>query len=68
MGICGFAGSLIFCSIAVNKIILSCGVAVISNRTVCGVSRFKPKVLTVKRNNLRTLCGVVVYYLTVLTY
>ena len=67
MGICGFAGSLIFCSIAVNKI-PSCGVAVISNRTVCGVSRFKPKVLTVKRNNLRTLCGVVIYYLTVVTY
>ena len=59
--------SLIFCGIAVNKI-PSCGVAVISNRTVCGVSNFKPTVLTVKRGNLRTLCGVVVYYLTVVTY
>ena len=31
---------------------------------VCGVSGFKP---TVKRNNLRTLCGVVVYHLAVVT-
>ena len=40
-----------------------CGVAVL-NRAVCGVSRFKP---TVKRNNLITLCGVVVYHLAVVT-
>ena len=62
MGICGVAVSIVFflCGVAVNKI-PSRGVAVISNRTVCGVR------CSVKKDFLRTLCGVVVYCLTHLT-
>ena len=42
MGICGVAVSLVFlCGVAVNKIPTR-GVAVISNRTGCGVFDFKP--------------------------
>ena len=49
MGICGVAVPLIFlCGVAVNKI-PSRGVAVISNRTVCGVFDFKPAMFGEKR-------------------
>ena len=66
MGICGVAVSLIFwCGVAVNKI-PSRGVAVISNRTVCGVFHFKPAMFAEKKF-LQTLNGVLVYCLTHLT-
>ena len=55
---CGDAN--FFC--AVNKI-PSRDVAVISNRTACGVFDFKPAMFGEKKF-LRTLCGVVVYCLT----
>ena len=59
MGICG---------VAVSLIVFFCGVAVILNGTVCGVSGLKPRYgIRVKRNNLRTLCGVQVYHLAVVT-
>ena len=49
MGICGVAVWLVFlCGVAVNKI-PSRGVAVISNRTVCGVFDFKPAMFGEKR-------------------
>ena len=49
MGICGVAVSLVFfCGVAVNRI-PSRGVAVISNRTVCGVFDFKPAMFGEKR-------------------
>ena len=49
MGICGVAVPLIFlCGVAVNKI-PSRGVAVISNRTVCGVFDFKPAMFGEKK-------------------
>ena len=60
MGICGVAVSLVFlCGVAVNKIPFR-GVAVISNRTVCGVFYFNLR-CSVKNDFLRTLCGVLVY-------
>ena len=49
MGICGVAVSLVFlCGVAVNKI-PSRGVAVISNRMVCGIFDFKPAMFGEKR-------------------
>ena len=49
MGICGVAVWLVFlCGVAVNKI-PSRGVAVISNRTVCGVFDFEPAVFGEKK-------------------
>ena len=49
MGICGVAVQLVFlCGVAVNKI-SSRGVAVILNRTVCGIFYFKPALFGEKR-------------------
>ena len=68
MGICGVVMLLIFllCDIAVNKI-RSCGLVVISNHTVCDVFFILNLRCLVKKSYLRTLCDVVVYFLTHLT-
>ena len=54
MGICGVAVSQFFL----------CGVAVISNRTECGVFFF---ILKLRCSVKKYLCGVAIYFLTHLT-
>jgi len=50
MGVCGVAGRYSFlCGVAVNKI-PSCGVAVIANRTVCGVFYFEAAMFGEKKH------------------